>query len=76
MDKMTHTISDRLRMIRGDASQANIAACCGVLQQRWSKWESGQEAPNVAALTKIAIHLAVSLDWLVLGQGKEPKATK
>ena len=64
---------ERLRELRGDKSQADIARLLGVKQQNWARWENGVVFPGAETLHHICTTFHVSADWL-LGLSSSPPA--
>ena len=68
------TLQERLRKLRGNLSQAAFAKSCGITQQSYTRYESGQNIPGTTALSKIAQHANVSIQWLLTGaEESKPK---
>lgn len=67
------TLPKRLRDARAQAGLTLVALSerTGVHSRVLSFYESGEREPRAAALTAIATHLSVSVDWL-LGLVDEP----
>mgnify|MGYP002520852239 CR=1 FL=1 len=55
--------SDRLRELRGERTQKEMAALLGVKPNNYNGWENGKE-PNVETMIKIADFHGVTLDYL------------
>jgi len=62
---------ERLKELRGDKSQAEIARLLGVKQQNWARWENGVVFPGAETLHHICSTFHVSADWL-LGLSASP----
>lgn len=58
----------RLRMVRGNRSQAQFARDLDVFQQNINRYEHGT-LPHVDFLITLAQAENVSVDWLLLGRG-------
>ena len=58
-------LSDKLRQLRGDSSQAEMARQLGMQQPQWARYESGASSPSVEVLTNICRVHCVSADWLL-----------
>ena len=67
---MTH-FCDKLKQLRGERSQAEIARILGIKQQNWARWESGVVFPGAETLHHICATFHVSADWL-LGLSDQP----
>lgn len=63
------TLPQRLRELRGHESQASFARKCGITQQNWNRYESGQVEPKASVVRRIALSCGVSTDW-VLGEAE------
>ena len=68
---MKNIFPERLRALRGTASQADFAAKIGVKQTSYSSWERGVKDPAAQTLAQIASTFGVSSDWL-LGLSDKP----
>jgi phosphoribosylformylglycinamidine cyclo-ligase len=60
----------RLQRERRGLTQNELGGPLGVSPQAVSKWERGENAPDIALLSPLADALAVSVDWL-LGRGPQ-----
>ena len=58
-------LSDRLRALRGQSSQAEMARQLGIQRTQWIKYETGQTIPGSDILANICRVHAVSADWLL-----------
>lgn len=56
-------MSDRLRLLRGERTQKEMAELLGVKPNNYNGWENGKE-PNVETMIKIADFHGVTLDYL------------
>ena len=70
MKKVEIFFPDRLRTLRKDKTQAEIASEIGVLQPTYAQWELGHRQPKLQDLASIAFHFGVTADWL-LGLNEE-----
>ena len=70
MKKVEIFFSERLRLLRKDKTQAEIASEIGVLQPTYAQWELGHRQPKLQDLASIAFHYGVTTDWL-LGLNEE-----
>lgn len=61
-------IGSRIRELRGDVPQEELAAMLGVSQGQLSKIERGNVAPTLQALLGISDEFGKTLDWIVSGQ--------
>ena len=62
MEKM---FSGRLRELRGDRSQKEMALLVGMKQQAYSKYESGENLPGYGVLRKICGCFPGTADWFL-----------
>lgn len=71
--------SARLRALRGNRSQAEVAKILGLSQQKWQRIESGKNEPNLTLLVKMSVLLGMPVATL-LGLGntqiESPPPTK
>lgn len=51
--------------------QADIAGALGVSTQAVSKWERGENAPDISLLVELSLLLGVSVDWILGGTSVE-----
>lgn len=58
-------LSDRLRELRGETSQSEMARQLGIVRQQWIKYETGQSAPGAEMLATICRVHSCSADWLL-----------
>ena len=56
---------ERLRELRGEKSQADVARLLGVKQQNWARWENGVVFPGAETIHHICTTFHVSSDWLL-----------
>jgi len=59
----------RIRGLRGDMRQEELASQLGVSQGQLSKVERGKVAPTFEILLGVATKFGKSLDWIVRGDG-------
>jgi transcriptional regulator with XRE-family HTH domain len=57
----------RVRVLRGDMRQDDLALQLGVSQGQLSKVERGRIAPTLEMLLAVANRFGKSLDWIVRG---------
>ena len=69
VDRIKRRLPDRLAQVRGDRSQRQFARDLGVFQQNVNRYENGT-TPHTDFLITLATKENVSLDWLLLGQGR------
>jgi transcriptional regulator with XRE-family HTH domain len=59
----------RIRDLRGDVRQEELALHLGVSQSQLSKIERGKVAPTLDVLMGLATRFGKSLDWIATGHG-------
>ena len=59
----------RIRGLRGDLRQEELASQLGVSQSQLSKIEGGKVPPTLEMLLGLAVRFGKSLDWIVTGHG-------
>ena len=64
-----NSFGNRLKELRGETSQADLAADLELKQTTLSNYEHGRNEPNFETLQKLCSHFGVNLEWLVLGTG-------
>lgn len=69
---MLDTLGKRLKLLRGQVSQEEVATRAGVSQSNLSKLELDKTLPRVEALIALADYFQVTTDWLLLGRGPGP----
>lgn len=63
------SFGDRLKYLRGSASQAEIAAKFGIPQMTLSNYETGKSEPKFVMIQKMCSFFMVGADWLLFGNG-------
>ena len=63
-------IGARIRALRGNELQEELAPKVGISQGQLSKIESGRMPPALETLVKLANRFEKSIDWLVTGHDK------
>jgi DNA-binding XRE family transcriptional regulator len=61
-------IGSRIRALRGDVSQEELAGYLRIRQGQLSKIERGKAAPSIEVLILLAERFQRSLDWILLGR--------
>ncbi len=64
-------LAQRLRLLRGDRSQREVAEALKVTRSAYSMYEIGERAPDEALLVRIADYFGVTTDYL-LGRTQDP----
>jgi transcriptional regulator with XRE-family HTH domain len=59
----------RIRGLRGDIRQEDLASQLGISQSQLSKVEGGKVAPTLDMLLGVATRFGKTLDWIVKGKG-------
>ena len=55
----------RLEALRGEKTQKEFAALCGIPLNTYTNWVRGIREPSASALIKLCTQLDVSCDWLL-----------
>ena len=63
------TLGDRIKIIRGETNQTQFASSLGITQTKLSRYERNTTPPEIDFLVRLSRQYAVSLDWLLLGNG-------
>lgn len=63
--------SDRIRKLRGDRSQREVAEGIGTTHQSLGRYESGKRKPDLDIIERMAVYFEVSADYL-LGLNSDP----
>jgi DNA-binding XRE family transcriptional regulator len=61
-------MGSRIRALRGEVLQEELAGKIGISQGQLSKIESGRLAPTLETLVRLANEFGKSLDWIVTGK--------
>ena len=61
-------MGSRIRALRGDILQEDLALKIGISQGQLSKIESGRLAPTLDALVRLSNQFGKTLDWIVTGK--------
>lgn len=61
-------IGARIRQLRGDVHQEELAAHLGLSQGHLSKIERGQWAPTVEVLVRLSERFKADIGWIVTGK--------
>lgn len=62
-------IGERIRQLRNQATQEELAETLGITQAQLSKYELGQSAPPLGFLIALARERGKSVDWILTGKG-------
>ncbi len=63
------SIGQRIRQLRGAATQQEFARALNISQAQLSKYELGQSALSLGLLAKLAERCGCSIDWILTGKG-------
>lgn len=66
-----NAFADRIRKLRGNRSQREVAGCIGTTQQSLGRYESGKRKPDLEIIEKLSRYYSVSADYL-LGLDEDP----
>lgn len=69
------SLGHRLRLIRGNRSQDELAAVLGVHKNTIGKYERGERQPESEVLARMRLELGVDINWLLTGEGKPDQRT-
>ena len=61
-------MGSRIRALRGNVLQEELALKLGISQGQLSKIEGGRLAPTLETLVRLANQFGKSLDWIVTGK--------
>ncbi|MDM8215702.1 helix-turn-helix domain-containing protein [Desulfovibrio piger] len=64
------TLGDRIKTIRGLASQMQFSSSLGIAQTKLSRYERNTTPPDLDFLVRLSRRYAVSLEWLITGEGR------
>jgi transcriptional regulator with XRE-family HTH domain len=62
-------LGQRVRQLRGAATQEEFARALDISQAQLSKYELGQSALPLSLLTKLAERFGRTTDWILTGKG-------
>jgi len=62
-------IGSRIRALRGDTLQEDLASYLHIRQGQLSKIETGKAAPSVDVLLLLSDRFHKSVDWILRGEG-------
>lgn len=66
---MNSTLGSRLKRVRADLSQLEMAAKVGIGLRTWQSYERDERIPDAGLLMRLA-EMGVDVAWLVTGQGQ------
>jgi transcriptional regulator with XRE-family HTH domain len=66
---MKSNLGSRLKELRGNLSQAEMAGRLGTAQSTYSAWERGTREPDIDTILSVVAMFSVTSDWL-LGAAK------
>lgn len=75
MDRRYSHIGNRLRELRGNKTQTEFANELNMTLRSYQYFESGERAPRMELLARIAEMNKVSADWLISGEIHKPMNT-
>lgn len=59
------SFSLRIRELRGERNQQEVADSLGVLKSKWSRWEKGHNEPSLSDIASLCRIFGVSANWLL-----------
>jgi transcriptional regulator with XRE-family HTH domain len=62
-------IGSRIRVLRGDVLQEDLAKYLGISQGQLSKIERGKLGPTAEILIRLVKRFGKTADWILMGQG-------
>jgi transcriptional regulator with XRE-family HTH domain len=68
MKGIPKTLGQRIRYIRGDLTQVELAEAVGIRQAMVSRYEADKETPSPRVLLRMAIYSGKSIEWLLTGK--------
>jgi transcriptional regulator with XRE-family HTH domain len=69
-------LGDKLKKLRGNRTQEDVAKLIGISRARYSHYENGRSEPDTDTLQKLATFYDVSLDYLLLDAPKDFKVVQ
>lgn len=63
------TLGDRIKLLRGKASQQAFAASLGIPQMTLSNYEKGKSEPKLVLLKEMCSKFRLNINWLLFGIG-------
>ena len=66
-------IAERLRLVRGNIAQFEIAQQLGIHKSSWGRYERGDSEPSSSDLAKVCSVFGINPEWLLLGTGAMTK---
>ncbi|AMD90265.1 XRE family transcriptional regulator [Desulfovibrio fairfieldensis] len=63
-----NTLGERLKLLRGETSQAAFAASLGIPQMTLSNYETGKSEPKLVLLKTICERFRLNTNWLLFGR--------
>lgn len=64
-------IGDRLKQVRGQFNQADVAAQLGVSENTWGRYEREERQPDADFLLLLRQKKGINVDWLLTGEGQK-----
>ena len=64
------SLAERLKRIRGNTSQMEIAQQLGIHKSSWGRFERGDSEPSGSDLSKVCTVFGINPEWLLLGTGE------
>jgi len=68
-------LGDRLKKLRGNISQEEVAESIGISRARYSHYETERSQPDFETLKNLSDYFGVTIDYLVTGEnGQAPSS--
>ena len=68
MKGVPKTLGQRIRKIRGELTQVELAEALGIRQAMISRYEADKEVPSPKVILEMAIYSGKSMEWLLTGK--------
>ena len=66
--KKTKSLGERIRYLRGDMTQVELAEALNIRQAMVSRYEADKEVPSPRVLLNMAVYWGKSMEWLLTGK--------
>lgn len=65
MQKVETNFAVRLKELRANRTQSEMARSLGINQQTYARWEIGDRQPKLQDLCALCLHFGVTADWIL-----------